>query len=169
MRYIFIALFISLFSCKGTQESSSNLTADSEKNTSKLTTQTVKTSVKTYQELATEKLGKENIQYKMNGSKTLVLCKVVKMTKNIPMSPAGGKAPAVAASGSCKLIVVNIEKGKVIFEKSIAFGNADWASDTELHILEVQGAYMPGKSGPYLYDVIKGMRVDPEKKSSEKP
>lgn len=167
MKYLAIVLLISFISCKGTKESSSNLSAETSRKAEITTNQ-----VTSYQEIAAEKLG-EGAQFSKNKSETMVLCKKVTFSKNIPMGQAGIKSPAVpTGAGTVKLIVVNIKQGDVLFEKSIAYGGADWASDTELRIFEIMGAHIPNNPNMYLYNVLTGTKTaitkDNEKKI-EKP
>lgn len=153
MKYLAILVLISFISCKGTQDSSANLIAESSKTSQKTSKQ-----VKTYQELAVEKIG-EGVKFFKNKSETLVLCKKMTISKNIPMGNAGnfgggGAAIVPAGAGNVQCIVVKIESGEILFEQSIAYGGIDWATDTQLRIFSVMGANMPNNPNMYLYDVL---------------
>lgn len=155
MKYIFIVLLCGLLSCKGTKEAKTSTSSSLAAETTTVAANKTGKQVGDYKKIATEKIG-EGVQYEMNKSQTLVLCKKVTVSKNIPMSPAGGKGMTggMAGSGNVKLIVINVEQNDVIFEKNIAYGSATWASDTQLKIVEVMGANMPNNPNAYLYDVI---------------
>ena len=149
MKYFAIVLLISFISCKGSKESSANLSAEAS-----TTTQVTQKQVTTYTELATEKLG-EGVKFFKNKSETLVLCKKVTFSKNIPMGRPGASTPVSSSgAGNVQLMVINIASGKVLYEQSIAYGSADWASDTQLRIVHVMGANMPNNPNMYLYDVL---------------
>ena len=158
MRHFYILLLgASLLACKGTKETST-AKADTTKNSSTTTT------VKSYETLATERLGDKDgkIQYEMNASKNYALCKVVSISKNIPMTPAGGTPVNTVGSGNVKFIVVNIAQGDVVLEKSIAYGSVAWHSDTQLKIVEIMGANMPNNPNTYLYNVVTGKKTSIE-------
>jgi len=155
MKYLYILSFCALLACKGTKDTSSNTMNDQSKTTLSATTN----QVKTYQELATEKLGDaKSITYEMNTSKSIVLCKKVTFTKNIPMGAAGSK-PVASNTGNVQFIVVDIAKGKILHERSIAYGSVQWEDDRQIKIVEVMGAAMPNNPNMYLYDVISGKKT----------
>ncbi|MGB0521788.1 MAG: hypothetical protein ACPGJS_02450 [Flammeovirgaceae bacterium] len=163
MRYLIFVILLGFFACKGTKESKANLSKESSKNT-----QTANKQVKSYQDIAAEKIG-EGVRFEKNSSGTLVLCKKVTLSKNIPMGQAGNFNKQMS-SGKVKLIVVHIEKGEVLYEKTIAHGSAVWANDTQLLISETMGAAVPNNPNVYLVHVKTGKTSAVDKNTNiEKP
>ncbi|MFT5917693.1 MAG: hypothetical protein ACI81T_004210 [Bacteroidia bacterium] len=153
MKNLFLALFLlSLFSCKGTKE-----TRNIETPKEKLTENTTKKTMASYKEIANDKLG-EGVEFFMNENESMVLCKKTVFSKHIPMGKAGSNNLSGNAA-NIKLIVINVEKGNILYEKSIAYGSAEWENDTQLRIMEIMGANSANNPNLYLYHVLTGVKT----------
>jgi hypothetical protein len=94
----------------------------------------------------------------MNESKSMVLCKKVTVSKNIPMGTKdSGNLPGGGAN--VQLMVITIKENKVLYEKSIAYGSAEWENDETLRIIEIMGANLANNPNIYLYNVLTKSRT----------
>ena len=102
-----------------------------------------------YQKIAEEKY-KHDIIYTFNQSKSYVLCK-----KFVKPSPKMHQS-------SVSFFVYDLEKDKIVYEKSVDNGKVKWANDSKLKISIIPGIISGDedmRNYNYLYDIKKQKKI----------
>jgi len=126
VKYVLVNSFILLlfFGCIQTNKVSQNKSLQSEK---------------TYQQIASEKLG-EKVDFKLNSNKSYVLCQKIKTALELnPNQPIA-------------FFVYDIKKNEIIYEDNIANAKISWYNNTQLKIVMQKGYIVsPEDTGKSIY------------------